>query len=148
MASYGCDVFGQERDLVPGFCLVFEVFDAVGVCIGGACFVYGGFPALLLLFGDFLVCTAFTFGGFSAEGDFLHDLGELVFEGPGGGVGPFRGAVWAAAAEDEAQEIGGRVIEAGDTTPRVLLGVGDFLLAGGRSLRSCSWRTRKPTFSF
>jgi len=37
------------------------------------------------------VRVALTFGGFSAEGDFLCDLGELVFLGLVGGAGPFRG---------------------------------------------------------
>ncbi|MFI8404201.1 hypothetical protein ACIGG5_28640 [Streptomyces sp. NPDC085463] len=63
-----------------------------------------------------LVGTA-AFGGFAAKRDPLGDLGELVFEGTVGGVGPFARPVRLAAAEDEAEARGRGVVEAGDPDP-------------------------------
>jgi hypothetical protein len=82
---------------VPGVCLFFEAFDAVGVGVGGAGFLGGRFLASACLFGCFLVCAA--------QGDFLCDFRELVFQRMAGEVGPFAGAVWGAAAEGEAQPV-------------------------------------------
>ncbi|MET8437276.1 hypothetical protein ABZV61_31870 [Streptomyces sp900116325] len=103
--AYCCDVFGQALGVVPGACLFFEVFDAIGVGVCGAGFPHGGFSALLLCFSGLLVCKAFAFRGFAAEADFLRDFGDLVFQRPVGEVGPFAGAVWAAASEDELQAV-------------------------------------------
>jgi hypothetical protein len=111
--------------------LGFEVLHAV--CLGAvdAGLLHGGFPARPLLSGRFQVCQSLAFGGFSAEGHFLCDLCELVFQWVIGGVGSFGGSVGIAAAEDEAQAVGGVVVEAGDADPGVLVGLGDFLLGGG-----------------
>ncbi|WP_172386612.1 hypothetical protein [Streptomyces sp. MNP-20] len=84
MAAYCCDVFGQALGLVPGVCLFFEVFDAIGVGVCGAGFAHGGFPAPLFRFSGSLVCMAFAFGGFAAETDLLRDFGTLVFHRPVG----------------------------------------------------------------
>ncbi|WP_250287621.1 hypothetical protein [Streptomyces atroolivaceus] len=115
---------------MPGFGLLFEVLDVVGVRVGGAGFLHGGFPAAPSFFGGELVCAASAFGGFSAERDLLCDLDELVFEGSAGGVCPLRGAVWAAAAEGEAQALGGGVAEARDAHPGVLFCVGALFVGG------------------
>ncbi|MFE1232829.1 hypothetical protein [Streptomyces sp. NPDC058745] len=102
------------------------------VCLGvlDACFIHGGFPADVLLAGCFDLVETFAFGGFAAKRDLLHDLGELVFEGACGGVGPFARPVRLAAAEDEAEAFGRGVVVAGDLDPGVLLGLGEFLLGG------------------
>jgi hypothetical protein len=60
----------------------------------------------------------------------LCDLGELLFEGAAGGIGPFARPVWLAAAEDEAEAFGWGVVEAGNSDPGMLLGLGEFLLGG------------------
>ncbi|MFG2601443.1 hypothetical protein [Streptomyces sp. NPDC048462] len=78
MVAYCCDVFGKAAGLVPGVCLFSEVFDAVGV--GGAGFLRGDFPALLMYLSGLLACKAFTLRGFATETDLLHDLGELFFQ--------------------------------------------------------------------
>ncbi|OQR61907.1 hypothetical protein B6E66_22490 [Streptomyces maremycinicus] len=85
--------------------------------VGGAGFLHGGFPPLLLHLSGLLVCKTFTFRGFAAQADLLHDLGELVFQRPVGEVGPFAGAVRAAPAEHETQAAGGGVVEAGNAHP-------------------------------
>ncbi|TBO59833.1 hypothetical protein EYS09_10020 [Streptomyces kasugaensis] len=85
--------------------------------VGGAGFLQGGFPALPLFLSGFLVCKAFALRGFAAEADLLHDLGELFLQRPVGEVGPFAGAVRAAAVEYEAQAAGWGVVEAGDAHP-------------------------------
>lgn len=102
MDAYCCDVFSQAPGLVPGVCLFSELFDAVGVGVGGVGFLHGGFPALLLYLSGLLVCKAFAFCGFAAESDLLHDLGELFFQRPVGEICPFACTVRAAAAEYEA----------------------------------------------
>lgn len=99
MGAYCCDVFGQGAGLVPGVCLFSEVFDAVGVDVGGAGFRHGGFSALLLYLSGLLVRKALMLRGFASETDLLHDLGELFFQRPVGKVGPFACTVRAAAAE-------------------------------------------------
>jgi hypothetical protein len=92
--------------------------------------LHGGFPADALLACGFDLVETSAFGGFAAEGDLLCDLGELLFEGVAGGVGPFACPVRLAAAEDKAEAFGRGVVEAGDPDPGVLLGVGEFLLGG------------------
>ncbi|MFE9493384.1 hypothetical protein [Streptomyces collinus] len=91
---------------------------------------HGGFPADVLLPCRFGLVLASAFGGLAAKRDLLCDLGELLFEGAAGSVGPFARPVWLAAAEDEAEAFGRGVVEAGDSDPGVLLGVGEFLLGG------------------
>ncbi|MFJ2171195.1 hypothetical protein [Streptomyces griseofuscus] len=91
---------------------------------------HGGFPADALLACCFGLVLASAFGGFAAQRDLLCDLGELPFEGAAGGVGPFACPVWLAAAEDDAEAFGWGVVEAEDSDPGVLLGVGEFLLGG------------------
>ncbi|MER7723883.1 hypothetical protein [Streptomyces sp. NPDC096323] len=90
MSAHGGHVLGEARGSMPGFGLLVELFDAVGVGVGSAGFLHGGFPAAPSVFGGSLVCAEPAFGGLSAQRDLLRDLGELVFEGPIGGVGPFR----------------------------------------------------------
>ncbi|GHC82020.1 hypothetical protein GCM10010349_65680 [Streptomyces flavofungini] len=41
MIAHRCDVFGQALGLVPGVCLFFEVFDAIGVALIAAQGRYG-----------------------------------------------------------------------------------------------------------
>ncbi|MFF1508282.1 hypothetical protein [Streptomyces sp. NPDC058326] len=102
------------------------------VCLGvlDACFFHGGFPADALLAGRFDLVETSAFGGFAAKRDLLRDLGELVFEGTCGGVGPLARPVRLAAAEDEAEAFGRGVVEAGDPDPGVFLGLGEFPLGG------------------
>jgi hypothetical protein len=69
--AYCCYVLGQALGLVPGVCLFFEAFDAVGVDVGGAGFLGSRFMAPARLFGCFLVCAACALWGFAAQGDFL-----------------------------------------------------------------------------
>ncbi|MEU6439213.1 hypothetical protein [Streptomyces sp. NPDC047046] len=102
MDAYRCDVFGQAAGLVLGVCLFSEVFAAVGVGVGGAGFLHGGFPALFLYLSGLLVCKAFALCGLAAESDRLHDLGELFSQRPVGEICPFACTVRAAAAEYEA----------------------------------------------
>ncbi|GAA3027104.1 hypothetical protein GCM10010448_06420 [Streptomyces glomeratus] len=57
---------------------------------------HGGFPADALLACRFGLVLASAFGGFAAKCDLLCDLGELLFEGAAGSVGPFARPVWLA----------------------------------------------------
>jgi hypothetical protein len=88
--------------VAPSRFLRFEVPDAVRLGVLNAGFFHGGFPADALLVCRFGLVEAPAFGGFAAEGDFLGDLGELVFQWAVEGVGPFARPVRLAAAEDEA----------------------------------------------
>jgi hypothetical protein len=53
--------------------------------------------------------------------------------------------VWLAAADDEAEAFGRGVVEAGNSDPGVLLGVGEFLLGGDVLGPARFWRTINPT---
>ncbi|MEU3207363.1 hypothetical protein ABZ702_26550 [Streptomyces cyaneofuscatus] len=93
-------------------------------------FLHSDFPADALLACRFDLVEASSLCGFAARGGLLCDLGELVFEGTSGGVGPFARPVRLAAAEDEAEAFGRGVVEAGDPDPGVLLGLCKFLRGG------------------
>lgn len=75
--------------MAPCGFLSLEVSDAVRLGLLDACFLHGGFPAGALLAGRFDLVETSAFGGFAVKRDLLRDLGELVFEGACGGVGPF-----------------------------------------------------------
>ncbi|MFC8276038.1 hypothetical protein ACFUJR_26550 [Streptomyces sp. NPDC057271] len=116
--------------------------DAVRLGVLDACVFHGGFPADALLTGCFDLVETSAFGGFAAKRDLLCDLGELVFEGASGGVGPFVRPVWLAAAEDAAEAFGWGVVEAGDPDPEFFLASASSFLVATCSVRSCSWRMR------
>lgn len=121
---------GQSGGVSPCRFLGFEVPDAVRLCVPDAGLFHGGFPADALLACRFGLVLTSAFGGLAAQRDLLCDLGELLFEGAAGSVGPFARSVWLAAAEDDAEAFGWGVVEAGDSDPGVLLGVGEFLVGG------------------
>ncbi|MEV0636519.1 hypothetical protein AB0I77_16430 [Streptomyces sp. NPDC050619] len=75
---------------MPGRFLRFEVPDAVHLRVPDAGFFHGGFPADALLACRFDLVLASAFSGLAAKSDLLGDLGELLFEGVAGGVGPIR----------------------------------------------------------
>lgn len=107
----GAHVFGQSGCVAPCRFLRFEVPDTVCLGVLDAGLFHGGFPAGALLACCLEFVQASAFGGFAAECDLLGDLGELVFEGAAGGVGPFARTVWLAAAEDPQAVSEGVVVE-------------------------------------
>ncbi|MFE3633594.1 hypothetical protein [Streptomyces sp. NPDC059168] len=116
--------------MAPCRFLSFKVPDAVRLRVPDAGLFHGGFPADPLLACRFGLVPASAFGGFAAQRDLLCDLGELPFEGTAGSVGPLARPVSLAAADDEAEAFGRGVVEAGDSDPGVLLGLGEFPLGG------------------
>lgn len=85
--------------MAPCRFLRLEVSDTVCLGVLDARFIHGGFSADAFLTRCFDLVETSAFGGFAAKRDLLRDLGELVFEGASGGVGPFARPVWLAAAE-------------------------------------------------
>ncbi|WP_328505980.1 hypothetical protein [Streptomyces sp. NBC_00391] len=95
--------------------------DAVSLGVLDTGFFHGGFPEDALLACRFDLPETSAFGGFAAKGDLLCDLGELVFEGMAGGVGPFARPVRLAAAVDEAEAFHFTITAQGETVGFLVL---------------------------